>query len=127
MKATEHFHLLERGFVDRLSRLFRNKALSLGNSGLRDHLEKGSRSNFYKAGGVVARESRTAFRDVGGDGNGCTAHLARQAEAFSIRKGFCGGVYQVSKRNGFVPYVEFFEVEHAGSLHGGVARVKGEI
>src|SRR4051812_43863279 len=111
-KSAEHSALFLSGAVEFFIISIRNKGAAFGNGSLRDHFEKGASRDFQEMRKVLSRVSSRPFSNVGGDRDCRTLHLARQAEALGFRKGLGEGVNEVSKLNGALPNVEFFEVKH---------------
>ena len=79
---------------------------------LGDDFKQGSGGDFEEADVVRTRRSGTALGNVGGDGDSRAAHLVSQSKALFVREVTSDSINRVGERDGFVPSVKFFKVEH---------------
>ena len=104
--------MLFGGLIKLLVVSFAEKTLVAANRGLRDNFKDAASGDFHEARVIHPGRPGTAFRDVGGNGNGGTPHLVGQTKPFFVREVAREFVNQVSERNRFVPSIEFFKIEH---------------
>ena len=104
--------MLFGGLIKLLVVSFAEKTLVAANRGLRDNFKDAAGGDFHEARVIRPGRPGTAFRDVGGNGNGGTPHLIGQTKPFFVGEAAREFVNQVSERNRFVPSIEFFKIEH---------------
>src|SRR6266487_2394977 len=115
-QATEHAALLLRGSVENLEIGLAQEPLPARNKRLRNYFKKRTRGDLEEAGKIRLRETRTAFRNVRGDGNCRPTHLAGKSKPFVVRKRASNPINQVREINGFLPGVQTFETKHTVSF-----------
>lgn len=115
-QATEHTALFFGGLVELLVIRLAEEPLIASNGGLGDDFKEAAGGDFDKARIIGSRRAGASFGDIGGNGNGCPAHLVGQAEAFRIWKAASQLINQVGKCNCFMPGIELLKVKHAKVL-----------
>jgi hypothetical protein len=65
------------------------------------------RCDFYKLSEINARYTRTPFRQIGANRNGCAPHLIGQSQTLFAWKIASHLIYEIGKLNRFLPDIEF--------------------